>query len=42
MLKQSSTEAFDKWLDERSMLRSELATKDVLIDELRKEDEVNV
>ena len=42
MLKQTSTEAFDEWLDERSMLRSELATKDSLVEELRKEIEVNV
>ena len=42
MLKQTSTEAFEELLDERSMLRSELATKDSLIDELRKENEVNV
>ena len=39
MLKQTSTEV--ESLDERSMLRSELATKDSLIDELRKEVEVN-
>ena len=42
MLKQTSTEAFEELLDERSMLRSELATKDSLIEELRKEIEVNV
>ena len=39
MLKQTSTEAFDEWLD---VLRLELATKDSLIEELRKEIEVNV
>ena len=42
MLKQTSTEASEELLDERSMLRSELATKDSLIDELRKENEVSV
>ena len=42
MLKQTSTEAVEELLDERSMLRSELATKDSLIDELWKENEVNV
>ena len=42
MLKQTSTEAFEELLDEQSMQRSELATKDSLIDELRKENEVNV
>ena len=44
MLKQTSTEAFEELLDERStcMLRSELATKDSLIEELKKENEVNV
>ena len=41
MLKQTSTEAFEELLDERSMLRSELV-KDSLIEELRKENEVNV
>ena len=42
MLKQTSTEAFEELLDERSMLRSELTTKDSLIEEVRKEIEVNV
>ena len=42
MLKQSSMEAFEELLDERNTLRSELATKDSLIEELRKENEVNV
>ena len=42
MLKETSTEAFEELLDERSMLRSELATKNNVIDELRKENEVNV
>ena len=45
MLKQTSTEAVEELLDERSMLRSEdrrQSTKDSLIDELWKENEVNI
>ena len=42
MPKQTSTETFEELLDERSMLRSELATKDILIEELRKENEVRI
>ena len=42
MLKQSLIEAFEELLDERNMLRSELTTKDSLIEEQRKEIEVNV
>ena len=42
MLKQSLMEAFEELLDERNMLRSELTTKDILIEEQRKENEVNV
>ena len=42
MLKKSSMEAFEELLDERNMLRSELTTRDSLIKELRKENEVNV
>ena len=41
MPNQTSTETFEELLVERSMLRSELATKDSLIDKLRKENEVN-
>ena len=39
MLNQSLMEEL---LDERNMLKSELTTKDNLIEELRKENEVNV
>ena len=39
MLKQSLMEAFE---DEQNMLRSEMVTKDNLIEELRKEIEVIV
>ena len=42
MLKQSLIEAFEELLDERNMLRSELTTKDSLIEEQRKENEVIV
>ena len=35
-------EAFEELLDERNMLRSELTTEDSLIEEQRKEIEVNV
>ena len=42
MLKQSSMENFEELLDERNMLRSELTTKDSLIEEQRKEIEVNI
>ena len=35
-------EAFEELLDERNMLRSELTAKDSLIEEQRKENEVNV
>ena len=40
MPKQTLAEAFKELLDERSMLRSQLATKDSLNDELKKEIEV--
>ena len=42
MLKQTSTEASEELLDKRSMLRSELATKDKIIEEQRIEYEVNI
>ena len=35
-------EAFEESLDEQNMLRLELTTKDILIEEQRKENEVNV
>ena len=35
-------EPYEELLDERNMLRSELTTKDSLIEELRKEIEVNI
>ena len=35
-------EAFEELLDKQNMLRSELTTKDSVIEELRKENEVNV
>ena len=34
--------AFEELLDERNLLRSEMTTKDSLIEEQRKEIEVNV
>ena len=42
MLNQSLMETFEELLDKQNMLRSELTTKDILIEELRKENEVNV
>ena len=35
-------ETFEELLDKQNMLRSELAAKDILIEEQRKENEVNV
>ena len=40
MLNQPVMEVFEELLDERNVLRSELTTKDSLIEELRKENEV--
>ena len=42
VLNQSLMEAFEELLDKQNMLRSELTTKDSVIEELRKENEVNV
>ena len=41
MLKQSLLKDFEELLDERNMLRSELTTKENLIEEQRKENKVN-
>ena len=42
MLNQSLMETFEELLDKQNMLRSEFAAKDSLIEEQRKENEVNV
>ena len=42
MLQQSLLKTYKEWLGEQSMLRSELAAKDSLIEEQRTEIEVNI
>ena len=42
MLQQSLPKTYKEWLGEQSMLISELAAKDSLIEEQRKEIEVNI
>ena len=42
MPNQPVMEVFEELLDERNLLRSKLTTKDSLIEEQRKENEVNI